>query len=90
MLAGLAMQAPYHLSHCHPHTLSYSTVLPPCSLNLRDTVSPPKKVVTSLSHWELIMPPGAGLNLNPGSYSLMSSALLPSLVPVLHWVPLCI
>jgi hypothetical protein len=53
------------------HILSYNTVLPYCSLNLRDTAFIPKMAATRMSHWEvikLLFPPGAGLNLNPGSY----------------------
>jgi hypothetical protein len=41
------------ISGSHFHTLSHSTVLLLCSLKLRGTVSP-QKVVTRVSHWELI------------------------------------
>jgi hypothetical protein len=37
------------VSGWHCHTLSHSTVLPPCSLNLRDTVSHQKAVTRVLS-----------------------------------------
>jgi hypothetical protein len=59
------------ISGSHFHTLSHSTVLPPCSLNLRDMVSP-QKVVTRVSllgvNHSPILPPEVGLNLNPSSY----------------------
>jgi hypothetical protein len=59
---------PAHLSEAS-YTLLHSTVLSPHSPNLRDTASPQKVVTCSL--WEVIsppLPPGAGPNLNPGSY----------------------
>jgi hypothetical protein len=63
------------------------------SLNLRDTVSPPKKVVTSLSHWEVIKLPfcllGQAWIWIQVLTSLMSGAPLPLLVPVPHCVLLC-
>jgi hypothetical protein len=40
------------VSGSHFHILLHSTILPPCSLNLRDTASP-QQVVTS-SFWEVI------------------------------------
>jgi hypothetical protein len=43
-------------AHTFFHTLSHSTLLPPHSLNLGDTVSP-QKAVTRMSHWELIRHP---------------------------------
>jgi hypothetical protein len=64
------------------------------SLNLRDTVSPPKKVVTSLSHWEVIKLPfcllGQAWIWIQVLTSLMSGAPLPLLAPAPHCVPLCI
>jgi hypothetical protein len=52
-------------------TFTHSTVLPSCSLNLRDTVSP-QNVVTRVSLLEVdqtpLLPPEAGLNLNQDSY----------------------
>jgi hypothetical protein len=74
-------------------TLSHSTVLPPCSLNLRDTVSPCLLAVTS-GLWEVISLPFYLLRQawiwTQVLISLMSDVPFPSLVPVPHWVPLCI
>jgi hypothetical protein len=59
-----------HILGSHFHTLSHRTVLPPCSLNLRDMVSPQKGVTwVSLGVDQTpSLPPKSGLNLNPGSY----------------------
>jgi hypothetical protein len=76
----------------HFHTFSHSTVLPPHSLNLRNMVSPPKVVTRSL--WEVINLPFCLLRQTWiwtwVLTSLASSAPLPSLVPALHCVPLCV
>jgi hypothetical protein len=62
--------AELHLS-LHFHTLSYTTVLPYHSLNLRDMVSPQKWQFLGcpFGSWSgPLLSPGAGLNLNQGSY----------------------
>jgi hypothetical protein len=69
------------ISGLHFHTLSHSTVLPPCSRNLIDTVSPQKalgeKKKKRVSHWELIrLSFCLGLNSNPGSYQSNGSGSL--------------
>jgi hypothetical protein len=59
------------ISNSHFHMLSHNTVLPPSSLNLRDTVSPQKAVtrVPLLGVGQtLLLPPEADLNSNLGSY----------------------
>jgi hypothetical protein len=58
-------------SQAHTHTLSHSTVLPPHSLNLEDMVSPPKRALLGCLlrvDQTPLLPPEAGLNLNPGFY----------------------
>jgi hypothetical protein len=74
----------------HFHTAQY--FLPPCSLNLRDTVSPQTVVTSDL--WEVINLPFCLLRQawmwTRVLASLKSGASLPSLVPETHWVPLCI
>jgi hypothetical protein len=59
------------ISGSHFHILLHSTVLPPHSLKLRDTVSP-KKAVTRVFLLGVdqtpLLPPEAGLNSNLGSY----------------------
>jgi hypothetical protein len=74
------------------HTFSYGTVLPPCSLNLTDTVSPQKAVTSGL--WEVISLPFCllrqGWIRTWVLTSLTSGAPLPLLVPTPHQVPLCI
>jgi hypothetical protein len=76
----------------HFHTLSHSTVLPSCSLNLRDTVSPQMVVTSGL--WEMISLPFCLLRQAwiwiQVLTCLTGGAPLPSLVPVPHEVPLCI
>jgi hypothetical protein len=84
--AGLSLSS-------HFHILSYGTILPYCSLNLRHGFTP-KMVVTRMSHWEVIKFPfcllGQAWIWTWVLTSLMSGAPLPLLVPVPHWVLLCI
>jgi hypothetical protein len=74
----------------HFYLLSHSTVLPHCSLNLRDKVSPWLLAVSgrwSVSPFCLL---GQAWIQTRVLTSLMSSASLPLLVPVPHQVSLCI
>jgi hypothetical protein len=72
------------------YTLSHGTVLPPHSLNQRDTVSPQQAVISGL--WEVIRLPFCLLRqpwIQTWVLTSMKSSA-PKLVPVPQWVPLCI
>jgi hypothetical protein len=75
----------------HFHILSHSTVL---LLEPERQGFTPKMAVTKMSHWEVIRLPFCLLDQawiwTRVLTSLMSDAPLPSLVPAVHWAPLCI
>jgi hypothetical protein len=59
------------MSQVHTFTHSPSTELPPPSVNLKNRVSPPKRALLRCLlrvDQTSLLPPEAGLNLNPDSY----------------------